>query len=217
MCRSRRDLSNAYLLAKIGVDTAENEPLEVWGENSIQYSLHSLFMPGCKGTQTVVQHVLHARPVGACAGAVRLMHAEIHRVVELAFFLTQIERNAFKASYVGGIVAVALPLEAPQEVLYGVKFNKVKIAAADVLVVGVVRPDRLVLAADAGAVSGDDAYLNNVSKEANELMHLIQWFMSTAAKTVLFLATKLSIWTPTAMTRASLKYSYSKRRGLEKH
>ena len=42
MCRSRRELSNAYLLAKIGVDTAENEPLEDWGENSIQYSLHSL-------------------------------------------------------------------------------------------------------------------------------------------------------------------------------
>ena len=42
MCRSRRELSNEYLLAKIGVDTAENEPLEVWGENSIQYSLHSL-------------------------------------------------------------------------------------------------------------------------------------------------------------------------------
>ena len=43
MCRSRRELSNAYLLAKIGVDTAENEPLEVWGDNSIHYSLHSLF------------------------------------------------------------------------------------------------------------------------------------------------------------------------------
>ena len=42
MCRSRRELSNAYSLAKIGVDTAENDPLEVWGENSIQYSLHSL-------------------------------------------------------------------------------------------------------------------------------------------------------------------------------
>ena len=41
LCRSLRELSNAYLLAKIGVDTAENEPLEVWGENSIQYSLHS--------------------------------------------------------------------------------------------------------------------------------------------------------------------------------
>ena len=42
MCRSRRELSNEYLLAKIGVDTADNEPLEVCGENSIQYSLHSL-------------------------------------------------------------------------------------------------------------------------------------------------------------------------------
>ena len=30
MCRSRRELSNEYLLAKIGVDTAENEPLEVY-------------------------------------------------------------------------------------------------------------------------------------------------------------------------------------------
>ena len=36
MCRSRRELSNEYLLAKIGVDTAENEPLEVWGK-IIQY------------------------------------------------------------------------------------------------------------------------------------------------------------------------------------
>ena len=45
LCRSRRELSNAYLLAKIGVDAAENEPLEVWGENSIQYSLHSLELP----------------------------------------------------------------------------------------------------------------------------------------------------------------------------
>ena len=44
MCRSRRELSNEYLLAKIGVDTAENEPLEVWGENSIQYLLHSLML-----------------------------------------------------------------------------------------------------------------------------------------------------------------------------
>ena len=31
-CRSRQELSNKYLLAKIGVDTAENEPLEVWGK-----------------------------------------------------------------------------------------------------------------------------------------------------------------------------------------
>ena len=42
LCRSRRELSSEYLLAKIGVDTDENETLEVWGENSIQYLLHSL-------------------------------------------------------------------------------------------------------------------------------------------------------------------------------
>ena len=29
MCRSRQELSNAYLLAKFGFDTAENEPSEV--------------------------------------------------------------------------------------------------------------------------------------------------------------------------------------------
>ena len=38
LCRSRRELSNAYLLAKIGVDTAENEPFEVWGK--IQVTIH---------------------------------------------------------------------------------------------------------------------------------------------------------------------------------
>ena len=30
---------NEYLLAKIGVDTAENEPLQVWGV--IQFNIHS--------------------------------------------------------------------------------------------------------------------------------------------------------------------------------
>ena len=37
-CRSRQELSNEYLLAKIGVDTAENEPLEVWGK--MQFIIH---------------------------------------------------------------------------------------------------------------------------------------------------------------------------------
>ena len=46
LCRSRRELSNACLLEKVGFDPAENEPLEVWGENSIQYSLHSLVPAG---------------------------------------------------------------------------------------------------------------------------------------------------------------------------
>ena len=38
LCRSRRELSNEHLLDEIGVDTAENEPVEVWGKNSIHYS-----------------------------------------------------------------------------------------------------------------------------------------------------------------------------------
>ena len=42
LCRSRRELSNEYLLAKIGVDTAENEPLEVWGKIIQQFSFVSL-------------------------------------------------------------------------------------------------------------------------------------------------------------------------------
>ena len=36
--------SNEYLLAKIGVDTAENEPLEVWGKIIQYYSFVSLQM-----------------------------------------------------------------------------------------------------------------------------------------------------------------------------
>ena len=56
MCRSRRKLSNEYLLAKIGIDTAENEPLEVWGENSIQYSIVSLVVPRYK-------HIVVSLPV----------------------------------------------------------------------------------------------------------------------------------------------------------
>ena len=38
LCRSQRELSNEYLLAKIGVDAAENEPLEVW--RKIQFIIH---------------------------------------------------------------------------------------------------------------------------------------------------------------------------------
>ena len=56
LCRSRRELSNAYLLAKIGVDTAENEPLEVWGkiQNIQYYSIVSL-LPTPAGLRVCVQ------------------------------------------------------------------------------------------------------------------------------------------------------------------
>ena len=44
LCRSRRELSNEYLLARIGVDTAENEPLELWGKIIQYYSFVSLLL-----------------------------------------------------------------------------------------------------------------------------------------------------------------------------
>ena len=40
--------SNEYLLAKIGVDTAENEPLEVWGK--IQFTIHFTPYYSCNST-----------------------------------------------------------------------------------------------------------------------------------------------------------------------
>ena len=57
MCRSRRELSNAYLLANVGFDTAENEPCKV-----------------CPIPQRVQQQVAHPprrlRALGARAGPV---------------------------------------------------------------------------------------------------------------------------------------------------
>ena len=45
MCRSRRELSNECLLAKIGVDTAENELLQVLFKIIQYYSIVSLVPP----------------------------------------------------------------------------------------------------------------------------------------------------------------------------
>ena len=69
MCRSRRELSNEDVLAKIGIDTAENEPLEVWGkivQNSIHYSVASwnatqfeVVAPTHKLRQFLTPHDLH--------------------------------------------------------------------------------------------------------------------------------------------------------------
>ena len=43
-CRSRHELSNEYLLAKIGVDTAENEPPKVWRKIHFIYSIFTKIM-----------------------------------------------------------------------------------------------------------------------------------------------------------------------------
>ena len=46
LCRSRRELSNEYLLAEIGVDRTENEPFEVWGKIIQYYSFVPLMNMG---------------------------------------------------------------------------------------------------------------------------------------------------------------------------
>ena len=63
MCRSRRELSNEYLLAKIGVDTAENEPLEVWGKIIQYYSFVSLLVPDevVRHSRTAITSILEHR------------------------------------------------------------------------------------------------------------------------------------------------------------
>ena len=62
MCRSRRELSNEYLLAKIGVDTAENEPLEVWAK--IQFTIHFTPYPGRAGLLRAAERAAAVRAVG---------------------------------------------------------------------------------------------------------------------------------------------------------
>ena len=37
-CRSRKMFQTEYLVAKIGVDTAENEPLQIW--TNIEFNIH---------------------------------------------------------------------------------------------------------------------------------------------------------------------------------
>ena len=38
LCRARQELSHEYLVATIGFDTAENEPLKVWRSLEVIYS-----------------------------------------------------------------------------------------------------------------------------------------------------------------------------------
>ena len=75
LCRSRRELSNEYLLAKIGVDTAENEHLEVWGKifniiHSCTYSLQQVVHT--RGKVNLDEEVTQIRESCALSGAARV-------------------------------------------------------------------------------------------------------------------------------------------------
>ena len=50
-CRSRRELSNAYLLVKFGFDTAENEPCKVCPLSVYRSPRFALFLARCRRKQ----------------------------------------------------------------------------------------------------------------------------------------------------------------------
>ena len=70
MCRSRRELSNEYLLPKIGVDTAENELLQVLFNIIQYYSIVSLKPPSCGSGAVVTASESRAPPPIEYLGAV---------------------------------------------------------------------------------------------------------------------------------------------------
>ena len=59
LCRSRRELSNAYLLAKFGFDTAENEPSKVCRTTGLT----------SRSAAILVQDQKHSPPLCRCGGA----------------------------------------------------------------------------------------------------------------------------------------------------
>ena len=70
LCRSRRELSNAFLLEKFGFDTAENEPRKVCPIESAQPALRTFFTVRC---------VMCAKIQGATGG---VAEGEAERAVE---------------------------------------------------------------------------------------------------------------------------------------
>ena len=79
LCRSRRALSNEYLLAEIGVDTAENEPLEVWRKLfNIIYNF--IFFSSIVDNSLAIVSKTKCRPRPVSAAALRLSDTETLKV-----------------------------------------------------------------------------------------------------------------------------------------
>ena len=75
MCRSRRELSNEHLLAKIGVDTAESEPCKVCPLSAYRSPRYFFY---------IIQNVLtQKRYVGICANLERRLQQ--HSIAENTF------------------------------------------------------------------------------------------------------------------------------------
>ena len=73
LCRSRRELSNAYFLAKIGFDTAENEPFNFHTFSSLQgFNFHrgvvsgtAIFTGSTDGFSSEIEYARVRRSEGA--------------------------------------------------------------------------------------------------------------------------------------------------------
>ena len=81
LCRSRRELSKEYLLAKIGVDTAENELLQVLSNIIQYYSFVSLEGTGAAGSGSAPPD-LHAARWAFSAGPGETVRTELTRLCE---------------------------------------------------------------------------------------------------------------------------------------
>ena len=96
LCRSRRELSNAYLLAKIGVDTAENEPCKVCPlsvyRSPRSYCIYRMLYDYFPGSQTVIRRERDVLTFKILS----IVHAELVGFVpSYVFSDSKLERNLF--------------------------------------------------------------------------------------------------------------------------
>ena len=90
MCRSRRELSNAYLLAKFGFDTAENEPSKVcripWRQRPVVGRLGG-------GDAALVRVLLVHADLGCKEGNVRILKGNTFLTSRGGLALSRIEAD----------------------------------------------------------------------------------------------------------------------------
>ena len=91
LCRSRRELSNEYLLAKIGVDTAENELLQVLFKIIQYYSIVSLEEPQQVDAAALELAVQVRRLVHASRGWARNEESSRSESFLFLFFSTEVK------------------------------------------------------------------------------------------------------------------------------
>ena len=105
MCRSRRELSNEYLLAKFGFDTAENEPCEVCpiersGPQYDQYArlVQDIAAGGKLGMQFGEPEKVYVPVLGVDAegAALCFSNSELERIFSNFYFVFELLSNVSK-------------------------------------------------------------------------------------------------------------------------